>query len=555
MTPTVHHVRVAAPTAFAEARRQPFAADPPLAAHLTSLTGAVALLLWSARGVNLYWDDWALINAVQSRVLGIGWFFQPHNDHWIVLPKILFWLIYRVGGGGSAVPFIVVTIVLHALLAHLLWRVAVRAGCNRWLATVAVAGFALFAGGVENILFAVQMGLVGSAALGTVAFLELQRPRPRPIVVVLASVVSVMSFGLAVVFLAICACSVVLGRTWARLTYLVPAAALLTWHNVAHTAGGGGAPGVSTDSLLVAVYWLVGTGGSVAAMVPWRPSEEVVHPVLSPTVGLVAVGGASALAWAALYVRSKKRPQSGIAISFALGCPLVWALLAHSRSGYGLATVLYSRYQYAGALFVLPLAVLAMTALAESGGKRRSVALAAAALTVAASNWFLWWPTLAAWTNHTQSRAGILKAGQALLREGRPMFSDIGGTPQFAFLSVDALRKLDLDSVSQPVTADDEMGAALATQVRLTRTTEPNVVCGPRGSIVDVSPERLDPLIRLDTERTLELHLSSSSTGGVSAVWPVQLAAGTHRVEWLRDDVTLTIVDRFGRGELSACTG
>ena len=174
--------------------------------HLLSLFLAGVFLLWSARGLHFYYDDWPLVAAVTRGEASVAWLFAPHNEHLIVVPKLVFASLYQLVGAGSALPYLAVTIGLHVTVCHLLFRLSLQGGADPWHAAVAAAGFATFAAGIENILFVVTLGLLAAVALGIGTILELGRPRPRSWLVVTMTTVSFMSFGIAPVLLAVSGC-------------------------------------------------------------------------------------------------------------------------------------------------------------------------------------------------------------------------------------------------------------------------------------------------------------------------------------------------------------
>ena len=73
-----------------------------LAFHLSSLAVVAGVLVWSARGLQFYWDDWALVAALSRGDFSAAWFFGNHNEHWIMLPKLVYALLYRCSGSGRS---------------------------------------------------------------------------------------------------------------------------------------------------------------------------------------------------------------------------------------------------------------------------------------------------------------------------------------------------------------------------------------------------------------------------------------------------------------------
>ncbi len=88
-------------------------------------------------------DDWAIVNAVNRGDVSPAWLTAPHNEHWILLPKLVYAALGALVGFDTPWVFVAVTIGLHLVLCHLLWRIAIRGGGDPWLATVAGFGFAV----------------------------------------------------------------------------------------------------------------------------------------------------------------------------------------------------------------------------------------------------------------------------------------------------------------------------------------------------------------------------------------------------------------------------
>jgi len=521
--------------------------------HLLSLVLTGAYVLWTARSVPFYWDDWAFVSALGADP-SWSWAIAPHNEHWVVLPKLGYWLVDAIFGTGAAFPYVALTVVLHVVLAHLLWRLAIRSGANDWLATIAAGGFVVFAAGIENVLFAVQMSLVGSAVLGTLGVLELARPgaRPRAPIVVVTTCLSVMTFGVSVVFLAVSAIYLVSQRRWRHLGWLVPAMALFGGYLLVFHSQAAGPPRGSADWATLALYVPTGIGLSFSAVAPWRPPNEVVNPVISPLIGMVALASLSVLGGAVMAAAGVRRWRPApVAWAYLAGCPLAWLVVAVSRVQFGLGTVMYSRYIYVGTVFLLPFLVTFASKLVQ-GSRWQFNAAATVFVVLAIANVHAWSGTSAAWVSFAQGRARVLLAGQQLLNEHKTLARNIGSTPHFAFLSPEALRALDLGSVPRPVTESDRLTASLVGQtlIRPITVDEPN--CGVGTSELSI-PRAAPNVIRISRPGTWELVLRDPETGVSSSPWPRQFAAGFYELRSLDPSGTLILVDRFGRPVFAEC--
>lgn len=150
--------------------RQP----PWLWIHLATLLVAAVVLCWANRSQWFFGDEWEfLVNrGLVNPALGI---FAPHNEHWSTLPILAYTLLRDTVGLASYWPYISLLIAIHLSLAHLMWRVMVRAMVAPAIAVAAAALFALFGAGAENLLWAFQIGFVGSLTAGWAAALVVDR--------------------------------------------------------------------------------------------------------------------------------------------------------------------------------------------------------------------------------------------------------------------------------------------------------------------------------------------------------------------------------------------
>ena len=140
--------------------------------HWASLLAAFGFLLWVNRHQWFDSDEWNFL--VRRRLVGSAQFqgvWDPHNRHWVTLPVLAYRLLYTIFGVRTYVPYIVLLLVLNLLIAHLLWRILLRFGVDGFLATAAVAVFAVVGAGWENVTNGFQITLLGALALGLAAVL------------------------------------------------------------------------------------------------------------------------------------------------------------------------------------------------------------------------------------------------------------------------------------------------------------------------------------------------------------------------------------------------
>lgn len=146
-----------------------------LGVHLVSLAVAAVVLLRVNRRQWFFGDEWEfLVNrGFVDPALSI---WQPHNEHWSTLPIAVYSVLRDTLGLGSYWPYITVLVLVHLALTHALWRVLLRVGLAPMLATALAAVFSVLGAGYENLLWAFQIGFVGSIALGWAALLVATAP-------------------------------------------------------------------------------------------------------------------------------------------------------------------------------------------------------------------------------------------------------------------------------------------------------------------------------------------------------------------------------------------
>jgi hypothetical protein len=131
---------------------------------LIEAVGFGLLLYWNRRawfGV----DDW---DFLAHRTAGnLGDLFRAHDQHWTILPVLVYrflWLVF----GLRYTPYFIVLVLLHLVVAAMLREIMRRAGVRPWLATLAASLFIFFGAGSQDILSAFQMTVVGSLCFGLV---------------------------------------------------------------------------------------------------------------------------------------------------------------------------------------------------------------------------------------------------------------------------------------------------------------------------------------------------------------------------------------------------
>src|SRR5438093_4713302 len=229
---------------------------------------ALAILLLS-RNFNFYFDEWDFILAAPDWT----WlsFLQPHNEHPVVIPKLIYAALLNTFGLHAYWPYMAVLLALHATNAFLLFELVRRRSGD--LIGVAAAALMLFLGaGWENLLWAFQMTFVGSVACGLGALLALQRMSgQRGIAAVVAlTTASILFSGIGLFFAVAVAAQMAIDKDRRRdLLWLAPiAVALAIWYVTLGRTGTPTNPPPSVMNLTIApVYVLWGLGAALAALI------------------------------------------------------------------------------------------------------------------------------------------------------------------------------------------------------------------------------------------------------------------------------------------------
>lgn len=190
-----------------------------------------AWLGWQARHLTFYLDDWEFV--LHRRGWGPGVFLRPHNEHLSALPILAYKVLLDVFGARSYAPFMALLIAVHALACLLLYAFA-RRHLGPWAALIAPALLVVLGPAWMDLLWAFQIGFVGSTAagLGMLLCLERQDGRCDPAAALLLGVsLLCSSVGLGFGVLALVAIALHRPRSWRRLwVALAPLAAYAVWY-------------------------------------------------------------------------------------------------------------------------------------------------------------------------------------------------------------------------------------------------------------------------------------------------------------------------------------
>ena len=310
-------------------------------ARLIAITAAIVVgfaILWLSRNFNFYFDEWDFILAAPAWAPAS--LLEPHNGHPSMLLRAVYALLLNTIGLRSYLPYMAVLLTLHAASAVLLFEL-VRRRSGDLIGLAAGALLLVLGAGWENLLWAFQIGFVGSVACGLGMLIALEGPRTsRRLAVAVALLIASLMFSGIGLFFGVAAAvqlAVTPGR-WRDAAWLIPIAFYLGAWYLAFGRHGSAPGGISASAILsLPLYVAWGIGSAIA--------------------GLVGLGGAIGLPMAvvgAVIVAIRWRRQRKVdpftlgmvaaLLSFYLVAGLNRAQLGYEQSGAG-------RYVYEGAVF------------------------------------------------------------------------------------------------------------------------------------------------------------------------------------------------------------
>ncbi|MGI8685940.1 MAG: hypothetical protein ACR2MO_12790 [Acidimicrobiales bacterium] len=458
--------------------------------HLASLVGAGALLLWLNRNQWFFGDEW---DFLASRRSGFGrTLFAPHNEHWSTIPILVYRVLYGVFGLRSYVPYVAVLILVHLAGVHLVWRLMRRAGVAPLVATALASVFAVLGAGSENLLWAFQIGFVGSLTLGLLHLLLVDHDGPfdrRDRQAWAVAVAALLFSGMSVTMVIVSGLVVLLrrGPKDALKTVALPGAVYLLWLvAIGYEGLGRDGGGVEAVLKLPAYLW---TGLTSA---------------LERSSGIPGAGAVLVLVVLASLFRVGpvvSRP-AGLSVGMAAGaaCLFVVTGMGRSISDIGAQQATAGRYTYAAVALLLPALGLLLSELA---GRRpaRQATLCAALILPLVHNLDLLRAASHAEADREQTVRRQISAATALIESGAPLvgmgwaLDHAQPEPLYSSdLTLAALQQLRREGTlpaDVPVGERDQLAAAAALQVAVT-DTEPTTggplpVLSGAGSTVDAA--------------------------------------------------------------------
>ncbi len=313
--------------------------DPPewaLTAWVLAMAASFLVLLFLARDMTFRSDDWDLV-ARRSLTDPVG-LMRPFNEQWVLIPAVVFRLIFGVVGLSSYLPYVAVLLVLHVTVAEGVRRLVSHAAgyFMGYLAGLVV----LFLGsGAENLRWAFQIGMVLSTAAGIWAMYWYARQHSAMVPAAFL-LVAVASHAIGAVFVGACiVMAVVRRRPRDVIVFAVPTATFALWLAIWGFPALAERGGTLTAGLLaVPTFVVTGVATAIGAVFGLHTSAGIV---------LAAIAGS-------VLALTRAKPANPLVVAASLAALVAeYALVAISRSDYGLSAVAWSRYTYVAVPLVL----------------------------------------------------------------------------------------------------------------------------------------------------------------------------------------------------------
>jgi F0F1-type ATP synthase membrane subunit c/vacuolar-type H+-ATPase subunit K len=356
-------------------------AEPPKTQERTATVAAIAvavlgcaIVAGQSRHLTFSGDDWAWVQGRKGHSADV--FLTPHGEHLSALPILAFKVLLAVFGAGSYVPFMALLLVVHGTACVLLYLVA-RRFVGPWAALAPTAILAVLGPAWQDLLWAFQVGYLGSVAAGLGMLLCLERRTALgDVAAAMLLGVSLLcsSIGLGMVVFAAVSLALEQPRSARRAwVVVVPAALYAAWYaeygvSSAHASNLEHLPGYLARALAAALASAAGLAQTDTS--PYLVATRYGYLLAVVGAGVVVVrvlrgGRLPALAWGAL------------ATAGALWTAQCLSFMAAREANQ-------SRYQYVAVTLVL----LAASALASDLRltARRGAVLGAVVLLVCASN-------------------------------------------------------------------------------------------------------------------------------------------------------------------------
>lgn len=332
---------------------------PFLAAGVLAV-GAFALFLGESVGIRSWSDEWSFI--LYRRGISTHSLLMPHNEHFSLVPVLIYKALLQVAGLRHYAVFHVVAVLCHLAVAGVFLRLALLRLPAPWAVVAAVP--VIFSGaGSSDIISPFQISYMIPVAAGLGAILLLERDgRRSELAAAGLLLVAIASSGIGLPFTIGAAACIAARGQWRRWWVVgVPLLVYGIWHlNYSPTAGTHLTP-VDQVPKLIAEFAAAAVGGLTGLGLSWG------------RLGLAVIA-----VWVAWTVLRQGREPARL-IAYVVTALVFWTMISLAR---GSIEIELDRYIYVGAVLIV-LTIVELVPVPEPRLGRGFV-LAAAAVTIAA---------------------------------------------------------------------------------------------------------------------------------------------------------------------------
>jgi hypothetical protein len=303
---------------------------------------AGAAIVWLSRGYTFYFDEWDFILTAP----GWGWasYLQPHNEHPAMLLHLIYAALLNTVGLRSYLPYMLVLVAFHFTAALLLFEL-VRRRAGDAIAIAAALMLLVLGAGWEDLLWAFQIGFLGSVICGLGMLLALEDPpsNGRRAAAALLGTASLMFSAIGGFFLLAGAVRLALEPARRRdIAWFIPiVVAFGAWYLAFGHTGTATVPAAGPKNLLVLPQYVAwGLAGGAGGLIGVTGAPALV------VLALAAI--AVALDW-------RKQAPDALNVGVVIGLLAFYVVTGLARAQLGYEQAASGRYVYIGAVLWLVL--------------------------------------------------------------------------------------------------------------------------------------------------------------------------------------------------------
>jgi len=320
--------------------------DPPTLLLAAAIAVSAGLLIELGSDLTFLLDEWDFL--LHRTGHGLGVLLEPHNEHPVIAPLLIWKAIQATIGIDSVTPYVVASTAAFVTSVALLF-VYLRRRVGPWLALAGAVAVLFLGAAWEDLLLPFQIGYFGSMACGLGTLLALERRDSAGDRLACALLVLALTFSsLGLAFVAGAALEVGLRDDRRRRAYIVAVPLVLYalwWLGWGHEAESRLSFDAASNSLS---YVLDGLAASIASLLGLTSVEAGATPTVSLDWGRPLLVLALIVATAVLAARGSIRRGVAVVAVVALA---FWLLAAVNGSLVRAPTE--SRYQYVGVILVM----------------------------------------------------------------------------------------------------------------------------------------------------------------------------------------------------------